>query len=279
MSIDTFIPEIWSGVVQTAAERRLVYADLCDREFEGEVSDAGDTVTINALGDPTVATYTPNSTSITPEQLATTQQKLLIDQAKYFAFKVDDVDKRQAKGDLMTKALTRSAYRIARAIDDYLVALYTGVASGNALGTVAVTSSDLAYQKLIALKVVLDEADVPDEGRWAVVPPWYEGLLLDNNKFVANAALPQTGRALLTGHIGQAAGFDVFKSNANPNVTGDDWLVWCGVREALALVVQINKVAAYQPESSFADAMKGLALYGAKLVRPDYVATMVASKT
>lgn len=279
MSIDTFKPEIWSKEVLVGTERRLVYADLCDRDYEGEVSDAGDTVTINSIGDPTIATYTPNSTTITPEQLDTAAQKLVIDQAKYFAFKVDDVDARQAAGDLMTKAMQRAAYRLAKTIDSYVVALHSGVASGNALGTVAVTSSDLAYQKLIALKVVLDEADVPDEGRWCVVPPWYEGLLLDNNKFVANPALDESGQALLNGRIGQAAGFTIYKSNANPNVTGDDWLVWCGVPSALSLVIQINKVRAYQPESSFADAVKGLTLYGAKLIRPDHIATMVASKT
>ena len=171
MSVDTFKPEVWHAVLLGALNRKLVYGSLVNRDFEGDISRAGDTVHINAVGNPTIGTYTPNSTSISPETLTTAETTLTIDTAKYFAFEVDDVDQRQIAGTLMTEAMRQAAYGMAKVIDDALVALYTETAAANALGTVAVTTADLAYQKLIALKVKLDVADVPDEGRWVTVPP------------------------------------------------------------------------------------------------------------
>jgi hypothetical protein len=147
----------------------------------------------------------------------------------------------------------------------------------NAITTTSITSGDLAYTWLKNVMVKLDTADVPDVGRWAVVPPWFHGLLLDNNKFVANPATAD--KAIRSGLIGQVLGMDVYKSNSNPNITGDDWLVWAGVKAALSLVVQINSVEPYRPENAFSDAVKGLTIFGAKLVRPDHIATLTASIT
>jgi hypothetical protein len=280
MAILRFRPEIWAAELLVSLRKRLVYAGpgVVNRDYEGEISAAGDTVRITSISDPTIGTYTPNVTSITPEELTDAQRTLVVDQAKYFAFFVDDVDARQAKGNVMPEAMRRAAYKLADQADQYVAALYTGAQSANALGTVSVTTATIAETQLVALKVKLDEASVPTEGRFVTIPPWYHGLLLQADHFVRLDASGTT-EALRNGMVGRAFGFDILVSNNAPLVTGDDYAVMAGTDAAISYAEQINKVEAYRPEAKFADAVKGLYLYGAKLVRPDSIATLVASKT
>lgn len=284
MAIDRFIPEVWSAQLLVALEKSLVFAQpgVVNRDYEGEISDYGDTVRITSISDPTIGTYTPNSTTITPEELTDAQRTLVIDQAKYFAFKVDDVDKRQARGDVMTEAMRRAAYKLRDIVDQYIAAFYTSVDNANKVNSgsaVAITTAALAYTNLIKLRTELDEANVQTEGRWVVVPPWYEGLLLDSPNFINAEKAADGGAALRNGRIGRAAGFDILKSNNVVNVTGDDYAILAGVDTAISYAEQINKVEAYRPESSFSDAIKGLHLWGAKVVRPDSLAYLLASQT
>ncbi len=277
MAIVRFVPEIWSAVLLRALETRLVYAQpaVVNRDYEGDIAAAGDTVRITSISDPTIGTYVPNSTTITPEELTDAQRTLVIDQAKYFAFRVDDVDQRQAVGDVMGEAMRRAAYQLARVADSFVAGLYTGVVAANNLGTV--TTGALAYTQLRLLKLRLDEADVPEEGRYCVAPPWFWSLLLEETKFV-DASASGTTDALLNGHIGRALGFDLFSSNQAPIPVATDYIVQAGTNSAISYAQQINKTEAYRPESSFSDAVKGLHLYGAKLVRPDHIAVLTASQ-
>lgn len=284
MAIDRFIPEVWAARLLTALEKSLVYAQpaVVNRDYEGEISDFGDTVRITSISDPTIGTYVPNSTTITPEELTDAQRTLVIDQAKYFAFKVDDVDRRQARGDVVPTALQRAAYKLRDLVDQYIAAFYTSVDTANRVNSgsaVSVTTAALAYTNLVALRTQLDEANVQTEGRWVVIPPWYEGLLLDSPNFINAEKAADGGAALRNGRIGRAAGFDIFKSNNVVNVTGDDYAILAGVNTAISYAEQINKVEAYRPESSFSDAVKGLHLWGAKVVRPDSLAYLLASQT
>ena len=282
MSVDTFKPEVWSAVLLASLKKKLVYGSLANTDYEGEIAEYGDTVTINSVSRPTISTYTPNSTTITPEALTTAQRKLLIDQAKYFAFMVDDVDARQARGALLPAALVEAGYALADTIDQFIAGLYTGVQSANALGTVAVTTGTVtdAYDKvIIPLKVALDNANVPFEGRWCVVPPWFHGRLLGDTRFIrANETGADVG-AMITGQVGRAAGMDIYVSNNTPFPGGDDNIVIAGTNMAISFAQQISKTEAYRPQSAFEDAIKGLALYGGKLVRPDGIATCQASQT
>jgi hypothetical protein len=283
VAITNFKPQIWSARLLVAWRKALVYGGpmVVNRDYEGEIADAGDVVKITSISDPTIADYVANSTTITPEELTDAQRNLVIDQSKYWAFKVDDVDKRQAKGNVMPEAMSRAAYKLADTADQYVAGLYTGVAAGNNLGTVpvvAATPEDAYDDVLVPLKVVLDEADVPTVGRYCVVPAWFHGRLLRDDRFVS-ADKAGTTEGLRNGFVGRAAGFDIMMSNNCPNPTGDDYVVQAGVNAAISFAEQINKTEAYRPESSFSDAVKGLALYGAKLVRPDGIAIATASQT
>ncbi|MDT0568871.1 P22 phage major capsid protein family protein [Streptomyces sp. DSM 3412] len=283
MSINNFKPQIWSARLLVAWRRSLVYGGpmVVNRDYEGEIAESGDVVKITSISDPTISDYVPNSTVITPEELTDAQRNLVIDQSKYWAFKVDDVDKRQAKGNVMPEAMSRAAYRLRDVADRYIAGLYTGVAAANNLGTISVvaaTPTDAYDDVLVPLKVALDNADVPTEGRYCVVPPWFTGRLLRDDRFIS-ADKAGTTDALRNGFVGRAAGFNIAQSNNTPNPTGDDNVIQAGVNAAISFAEQINKTEAYRPESSFSDAVKGLALYGAKLVRPDGIAIVTASQT
>jgi len=282
MSITNFISEVWSAQLLSSLKKSLVFAGpgVVNSNYEGEIQQSGDTVRIVSISRPTVATYTKNSTTITPETLTDAQRSLLIDQSKYFAFEVDDIDMRQAKdgGALMSEAADEAAYALADVADLYVAGLYTAADTDNEIGTTSITTSALALQYLIELKVRLDKKNVPTQGRYVIVPPWYHGLLLQNTAFTS-AADAGTTNALRNGTMGRAFGFDVMVSNNVTNTVGDDWLVSAGYPGAITYAEQINKVEPYRPENAFSDALKGLHLYGAKLVRPSGIATMEASIT
>lgn len=282
MAINNFIPEVWAARLLSSLKKSLVYGGptVVNRDYEGEIRDSGDTVRITSISRPTIGTYTRGSTVINPEQLTDAGRSLLIDQSKYFAFEVDDIDLRQSKngGSLMSEAATEAAYGLRDVADQIIAGLHTGVASANALGTVSVTTGALAVTQLINLKVKLDNANVPNEGRYVVVPPWFHGLLLTDDRFVRVDA-SGTSEALRNGIVGRAFGFDILVSNNAPLVTGDDYAVIAGHPMAISFAEQIVKVEAYRPQDSFSDAIKGLHVYGAKLVRPTAIATVVASIT
>lgn len=280
----TFIPEYWAKKFLTPLSKALVYASplVVNRDYEGEISEAGDTVHINMISDPTVSTYTRGST-LTYEDLTTADQLLVVDQAKSFSFKVDDIDKRQALGTGLDKAMARGAYKVRDVVDIAVEALSAGAPSANQVGTVSVATASptAAYDNiLIPLKVLLDEANVPDEGRYCVIPAWLHGRLLRDDRFVrADAAGRLDNGVQGNGAVGTAAGFTIVKSNNSPNTTGDDYRVMAGTPEAITYAEQITQVEPLRLQTTFADAVRGLYLYGMKLTRPEMIATAVASKT
>lgn len=283
MSIVRFKPQIWSAVLMRALEKSLVFAapGVVNRNYEGDIADAGDTVKITSISDPTIGTYTPG-TPLVREQLTDAQRNLVIDQSKYFDFEVDDIDKRQAKGDVMNEALRRAAYKLRDLADQYVASLYTSIVPANRVNSgsaVTVSSADDAYDLLVDLGTELNEADIPTEGRYAIIPPWYHGLLQKDPRLISAADSGDGGDFLRNGKVGRLAGFDLRLSNNVILVTGDDYAIQAGVDTAISYAEQINKVVAFSPEDSFGDAMKGLHLYGAKMLRPDHAAYALASRT
>jgi hypothetical protein len=284
MAISAFIPEVWSAELLVALRKSLVFAQpaIANRNYEGDISQSGDTVRITSISDPTIGNYVANVTAISPENLTDAQRSLLIDQAKYFAFEVDDIEQRQAKGDVMPEAMSRAAYKLADVVDQYIAAFYTSVPAANDLGTVAVTAADptaLYDDVLVPLSVKLDEANVPAEGRWVVIPPWLHGRGLSDDRFI-RADASGTTSGLRNAVIGSAAGFNIYKSNNVVNSAGDDYEVLAGGGNlAISYAEQISKVEAYRPESAFSDAVKGLHLWGAKVIRPEALAGATVSQT
>ena len=130
MAVTTFISELWSARLLNALEKTHVASNLVNRDYEGDIKKQGDTVHINSIGEVTVSDYTRNSDITAPQTLSTTDQTLTITQAKYFNFQIDDVDAAQAAGDIMDKAMQRSAYALNDAADSYILGvLANGAAS------------------------------------------------------------------------------------------------------------------------------------------------------
>ena len=174
--------------------------------------------------------------------------------------------------------MAEAAYALADVADQYVEGLLRAGAA-NSLSTVQIDGAADAYDLLlIPLKVELDEANVPTQGRYCLIPPWIHGRLLGDSRFIDMSASGM-GDALSNGIVGRAAGFELRVSNNLPLITGDDYSVIAGHPSACSYAEQINKTEAYRPEDSFSDAVKGLHLYGAKVVRPDALAIATASKT
>ncbi|MFD4527848.1 P22 phage major capsid protein family protein [Streptomyces sp. NPDC058470] len=279
MTVRNFVPEIWSSRLLVATRKALVYAapTVVNRDYEGDINEAGDTVRITSVSRPAIGTYTPGSTTITPEKLTTGQRTLVVDQSKYWAFSIDDVDKRQVKSNLIPQAMSEAAFGLADVVDQYVAGLYTQIQAANFLNVVGspidtYTSVNDAYDKvLVPLRTALTKASVPTAGRYVIVSPEFYASLLKDSRFVkVNESGTDTG--LRNGMVGRAAGFDILESNNVPNPSGDTQVITAGTSAAITFAEQINKTEAYRPESSFSDAVKGLALYGAKVVRPDHLA-------
>jgi N4-gp56 family major capsid protein len=280
VSILNFRPEIWSANLLVATRKNLIFGNCINRDYEGEISAAGDTVRITSIGRPTISTYTPNVTKITPEQVNDSQRTLVVDQSKFFAFAVDDVDARQAKGNVIPQSMNEAAYGFADVIDQYIAnSMYTGIQAANQAGSITVaanTPSDFYDKVLVPLKIKLDLANVPTEGRWINVRPEAHGALLRDARFV-KVNESGTSEGLRNGHVGRAAGFDIMVTNNAPNTSGSEYVTIAGTNAAYTFAEQINKVEAYRPQDSFSDAVKGLVLYGGKLVRPDFLASALVT--
>jgi hypothetical protein len=273
-----FKPEVWAAQALTSLRKALVYAgpQVVNHDYEGEIKKIGDTVHIKMVGDVTVSTYNSGDT-LTYEDVADAEATLKVDQSDKFSFKVDDIDKAQA-GDEMAQRMDVAAYNMASKVDQYIAGFYTQVQSANVISATAITDGDKAYNGLISLGVKLDEANVPDIGRYVIVPPWYYGLLLTNDKFVRVDASGGS-QGLRNGVVGTVDNMVVLKSNNVPLISGDDYAVTAGVKDAISFADQFSQVETLRLETTFATAVRGLHLYGAKVLRPDAMAVLTASKS
>lgn len=279
----SFIPEFWSAEILQALETNLVFGNpgIVNRDYEGEIRDAGDTVRINAVGDVEISTYTRGASLGTPDEVESAQQLLLIDQAKKFNFRVDDLDALQANANFAAEAQRRAGYGLRKACDSFLAETMSGdVADANILSSgstidVGTGASDTnAYELLVDLGVVLDEADVPEEGRWVIVSPGFHGLLQKDDRFVSFGT-GSNAETLRGGRVGSAAGFMVAKSNQLVTNASDDVDVLAGHPIATTFAQQVIKTETLRSETYMADIIRGLHVYGAKVVRPGCLAKAI----
>ena len=279
MALTTFIPELWNARLLNALDKAHVFAGLVNRDYEGEIKKQGDTVHINTIGEVTIGTYTKDTDFASgPQTLTATDQTLVINQAKYFNFAVDDIDTAQAAGDVMDKAMQRAAYGLADAADKYIadqLAAAITTANGNQVGTTAVAlTKENVYENIVKMKTILDKANVPTTGRWLVVPPEMVALILQDDRFVKTGGT-KAEDTLANGWVARAVGFDIYESNNCNSATASStttYTITAGDEGACTYAEQISDTEAYRPEKRFADAVKGLHLYGAKVVDPKRLA-------
>lgn len=292
MSVAKFIPTIWSARLLAHLDKAHVYAALVNRDYEGEIKNYGDTVKINQIGDVAIKNYQKGKDIADPDELSGEDTSLVIDQAKYFNFAIDDVDNAQTNPKLMDEAMQRAAYGMNDVTDSFIAGLMAvgAINNGENLGSDAtplVPTKDTAYDMLVDLATDLTEKNVPTQGRWVVVPAWFHGLLLKDQRFVGNGT--DYNKALIEGgEVGTAAGFRVNLSNNVPctktedpeshKVTVSKYKIIAGTNAAASYAEQILKTEAYRPEKRFSDAVKGLHVYGAKVVQGKALSVLTVNK-
>jgi hypothetical protein len=301
LSLQHFIPEIWSGQLLVALQKTLVYGALFNDDYQGDIQDMGDTVRINAFGDITISSYAKDTAINAPQSLSDAQTSLTISQAKYYNFAIDDVDKAQQNPKIMAQAMVWAAYRMKDTMDQYYAGFYTDAPSANLIGSSGsfVTPDKPTYDKvgggtnvydyLVLLGQKLDESLTPEDGRWAVIPPWGGSLLKQDPRFtsfntdagrqtIMTGKLDASGGEAKDGYIGMIDSMSIYKSVNAPHlggttgIAGSQDVFMAGQSVALTKAVGINQVEAFRPPDKFSDAVKGLCLYGAKTVRPAQLA-------
>jgi N4-gp56 family major capsid protein len=266
MAYTNFIPEVWSKKLLKVFSKQTVMANLVNSDFEGDIKNAGDTVFVRTFGNVAISNYTRDMT-INFETLTDPMQSMTIDQQKYFAFKVDDLDLSQADVDIMEGYANRAAIAIRDVVDSFLLGLYTQIPAGNILGnpTPVALTKDNVYTQITLLSQLLDEANVSSEDRFIVIPPKVKTLLLQSPEFTRATSLGDN--VVQNGYIGNIAGFSVNVTTNMPLVSGA-YNVMAFSRDFISFASQVNKVEKVRPHNMFADAVKGLYLYGAKVFYP-----------
>ena len=266
MSLTNFIPTIWSARLLANLDKALVYGNLVDRSYEGEVR-FGNTLKLNRPDSITVGNYTGTITYQTP---TSTQRTLTIDQQRYFAFKVDDISRVQANVDLVDAYSQRAAYALADSVDQYIASLYPAAGAGIATLDITATTPKV-YEAFVELGRLLDEKNVPRQERWVVVSPKVYAALLKDQNFVRSTEAGQ--QMLLTGAVGQVAGFSVFVSNNVPVVTTQHKCL-AGINTAIAFAGNVQEVESIRLPNEFATGVRGLYVFGASVVEPDALAVL-----
>ncbi len=273
----TFIPEIWSKKLNQMLEKNCVMMQCVNKNWEGEISQQGDTVKIITPADVTVSTLT--SDNITYTSLAPKSQDLVIDQKKFFAFKIDDVAKVQSNMDIMEAHLVNAKKAIEEVQDSYLLAMHTDVTESNTVGSESspiTLDKSTIYEHFVKLSLALKNSDAVHAGvrPWVVINPNIESYLLQSPEFIK--AYNVADETLRDGAIGRIAGMDVLVST---NLTDIDnkYYVLAGTNNAITFASQLAKIESLRDKDSFSDLVRGLYLYGAKTVQPKALAKMIVS--
>ena len=267
MTISNFIPQIWSTKILRTLEDNLVAKRICTLEAEGDIKKFGDTVIFNGLADPTISSY--SGSSITYEALQDASSVLLINQQDYFAFKVTDIEKAQAVVDVKGSQADRAAYKLQQSADTYVMGLH-GQAG---LTSSATITSVTTFSVIGAIQQSLAQNNVSDSDMWMVIPPWVRlKLELAGVKFMINNGVNGTGGMAWT----DALGFDIYVTNQVVNtgtVAAPVSKVMAGSYNAIAFASQILETEAMRLESTFDTGIRGLHVYGAKVIQPNLLHT------
>lgn len=273
-----FIPEIWATKLEDNVHANTVFSQLFNTNYSGDISGKGDTVHIGKISTPTIKDYECDKDIDAPEAIEVEDDTLVIDQGKYFNIGVCDVWEVQSNVDLLNAATAEAGMAFADALDKYLGGLLAAGTVTEGLGTDAAPialTADNAYATLVKLKIALDKANVPTAGRKVVVPPEFEGLILQAPS--AYVRVDSAGENVTyPGAVYRAAGFDILVSNNVTNADGK-YKVVATTNASATLAQQITKIETYRPEKRFGDAVKGLYVYGAKVVHADRVAVATVS--
>lgn len=267
-SFSTTYPEVFSKILLKTFDAASVLAPLVNRNYEGEIKNAGDTVNAVLFGSMTIDDYTPG-TAMTPQNLSLTNSQMSIDQKKAFVAVIDLMEIKQSHLDLVKGWLARAGVAMAQEVDDRLLAHYADASATNLLGsdTAPITlSKDNVWDLFMDMARNLDANNIPRDGRVAVVDEVTANLIARSPMVVGrNSSMGDS--AVKTGMVSHDfAGFDVFMSTRLDAVSNVKNLMFF-TKDFISLAFQIpaDHVETYKPELMFGTGIKGCALYGSKV--------------
>lgn len=290
-----FIPEIWSGKLLEKFYTATTFAAISNTDYVGEISDVGDKVIIRTVPDVTINTYTKGQ-KLTYENLESDPIEMTIDYGKYYAFTIDDIDAYQSDIALMDSWANDASQQMKITIDAHLYSLTYDDASAYNKGTTAgyrssgfnlgTLTSAVQLTKANILEYIVDcgtvltEYNIPEDGRWIVLPAWATGLIIKSDlkdvSMTGDSASP-----IRNGYIGKIRNFDIYESNQLYSVSDSGYTgyyVPFGHRSAISFASQITKSESLRAESTFGDLVRGLNVYGVKTLQPTALGCLYCKK-
>lgn len=294
-----FIPEVWSGKLQVKFYKSTVLGEITNNDWEGEIKGQGDKVNIRSIPTITISNYTKGM-NLSNQVPTSTPLELNIDKGKYFAVVLDDVDATQADVKLMDIFTNDASQQMKIAIDgDVLGSVYADAAAANAGATAGAISGDInlgatgaprqatssnVLDILLDMGQCLDEQNVPEDGRWAVIPAWMASLI-KRSDLKAAYLTGDSVTPLRNGKLGMVDRFTLYVSNNLSKVTdlGSDaaaggtggaadtsaWHIMAGTRDAISFASQMTNVESLRAQSTFGNIVRGLNVYGYKVTKPE----------
>jgi hypothetical protein len=279
MALQNFITTVLSANIMQSLRKSHVFASVASQEYNGVLRNLGDKVKVNQISDITINSFT-RATDITIQDLDDAALELIADQANYFSFSSEDVEAMQSKAAVMQSSADQAAYGLADAVDRYFAGLYAQAGlTSYATGTTPWDVTSLNVEDVL-LDVKEKMARVPKQGRYIICPEWFHNKLI-----LAGLASKQDNNAIFTnGLVDKVMGFDILVSENVSAATGaptwDQSRIFAGVRgQSLSFAEALVKVEAFRPEKRFSDAVKGIHVYGGKVMRPDMTCVVYANKT
>jgi len=270
MSYNNFKATVWSKYIQLELERKCILADFTNKKFEGQAK-INEMVKILGVGTPIIGNYTGSSIG-TPETIDDSSVFMKIDQAKFFNFMIDDVDKAQAQPGLMEAILKNTTRAMASVRDKHVAAKAADTAYASA--STQINTKALAKTAVDTAILQLRENDVEVDMDVVIELPYFVYLLFKDNLVELKT---NNDELIKKGIVGMYDNCLVRTTNNLYN-DGTDYHAMVRTREAIAFAGGIDKTEAYRPETLFSDAMKGLNTFGAKLVRPKELYVIKAHK-
>jgi hypothetical protein len=305
-----FIPEIWSGKLLEKFYAATVLAAIANTDYEGEIKNKGDTVHIRTRPTITIADYEAEQ-DLVIQRPSSNLVDLSIDQAKYFNLALDDVMEVQADIDLMDMWAEDASEQMKIAVDTDVLS-YLGTTSdihsanrGNTAGAISAnirlgtaaaplyinraeagtgvgdsTSNDQSIiDAIVNFGQVLDEQNIPETGRWLVIPAWVSAMIKKSE--LKDASLAGDGTSILrNGRLGMIDRFTLYLSNLVPNLDSaiDSTTLFFGTKAALTFASQFTKMETIRSERSFSNLLRGLQVYGFRVVNGVAMGRAVVSR-
>lgn len=278
MAFQNFVKTVWIASLMKSLEKAHVYAGLANREYEGQLNSLGDKVRMLSIGDITSSAYAKDVDIAAAQDLQDAADELVADRAYSFNFKANDVDAVQAKPTVLSTATQKAAYAFRDDVDKFFASLHAK--AGLQVYSTGITPYDinsLNVEDILAeLGEKMSDANIPEEGRWLVIPNWFHTKLI-----LAGLATKSDNTELYNnGFIKRLLNFDLYKSN-NVSQTSSytDVKIIGGVKnESLTFADVISTIEPYRPEKRFEDAVKGLYVFGGKVARPDKTICLHATR-